>query len=108
MYAIRSYYEKYNKVVSEESEVNLGDVIYSEPPMMGNQFNPDIYQGFRVIVDDLDNVEEVEKKIRKLGYETYSSITALNESKKQTAFLRTTLGVIGVVSFFVAARNNFV
>ncbi len=63
----------------------------------------DIYSEFIVLADKTDNVQELEKQIRELGYETYSSMTYLTEMENQTAFLRMILGAIGLVAFIVAA-----
>lgn len=85
---------------------DIGIINYSyEKSFMDSSATKDIYSAFKILVDDTKNVKEVESQIRKLGYETSSSMSALNEMEKQTAFLRKILGAIGIVSFFVAALS---
>ncbi len=69
----------------------------------GNDDNKDIYDGFRVIVDERDNVLSVESEIKKLGFEANSSMTWIKQQQEQSQMIQTVLGVIGAVSFLVAA-----
>lgn len=62
-----------------------------------------IYSEFRVLCDNMDNVQQLEKEIRELGFETSSSMEYLTYMEEQTAFLRGILGAIGLVAFIVAA-----
>ncbi len=71
----------------------------------GSDSSEDIYQNFIVLVDEMDNVTEVEKAIRELGFETYSSMTWIEQQQENSAFLRGILGAIGGVSFVVAALS---
>lgn len=62
-----------------------------------------IYNNITVLVDDPKYVQEVEKTISEMGYDTSSSMEWLTQMQEQTKFLRSILGAIGVVAFFVAA-----
>ena len=55
------------------------------------------------MVDDQDHVQQVEKAIAEMGYETNSNMQWLTSMQDQTKFLRSILGAIGVVAFIVAA-----
>ena len=61
------------------------------------------YTNLRVIVDDVDNLEKIEKDIRKLGYNTQSEAGSADEIKKQTMQVTLILGGIGSVAFVVSA-----
>ncbi len=61
------------------------------------------YDSAIVLCDSRENVTNLEKEIRALGFETYSSMEYLEQMKEQTAFLRSILGAIGVIAFFIAA-----
>lgn len=61
------------------------------------------YTNLRVIVDDVDNLEEIEKDIRKLGYNTQSEAGSAEDIKKQTMQVTLILGGIGSVAFIVSA-----
>ena len=56
-------------------------------------------------MDETKNVQDVEKQIRALGYNTDSSMSYLTEMQEQSKFLRTILGAIGIIAFFVAALS---
>lgn len=62
-----------------------------------------IYDNINVLVDDTDNVLEVSKAIMDLGVDINSSMDYLTQMQEQTKFLRSILGAIGAVAFFVAA-----
>lgn len=62
-----------------------------------------IYNNLTVVVDNTDKVVDVQKAIDEMGYQTSSSMDYLQEMQKQTQFLRSILGAIGIVAFFVAA-----
>lgn len=105
--------KNYFAVDNADNPDNPGNyyMMYSNPGFYGddNQTNPDgrkdIYQNFSALVDKTDNVSSVEKEIRKLGYQTDSAMTYVNEQKESSAFLRGILGAIGVVAFVVAALS---
>lgn len=62
-----------------------------------------IYNYFNVMVDDTDHVSDVLKEIRDMGFDPSSSMDYLEQMQEQTKFLRSILGAIGAVAFFVAA-----
>ena len=63
----------------------------------------DKYSQFKVKVNDVKKVGDIQTKIKKLGFQAYSLADGLDYMKKATAGLRATLGGIGAVSLFVAA-----
>ena len=62
-----------------------------------------IYDSMTVLVDDTKYVLDVTKAIMDLGLEVNSSMDYLEQMQEQTKFLRSILGAIGAVAFFVAA-----
>lgn len=62
-----------------------------------------IYNQIIVLAEDAKYVQDIEKQIREMGYETYSNMEWLTQMQDQTKFLRSILGAIGIVAFFVAA-----
>lgn len=65
--------------------------------------NIDNYDQLLVKVDDMNAVEEVQKAIRNLGYETSSPMEFINGMKESTRMIRMVLAGIGGVSLLVAA-----
>lgn len=61
------------------------------------------YDNLRVIIDDVENLERIEKDIQKLGYNTQSEAGSAEEIKKQTMQVTLILGGIGSVAFIVSA-----
>ena len=100
-----------NKYLDEYNQSNEGGgmVVYgsSDAVIGGNSgsASEDIYDQIIVLVDETKHVQEVEKQIRALGYNTYSSMSSLTEMQEQSKFLRTVLGAIGIIAFFVAALS---
>lgn len=64
-----------------------------------------IYSQFIVLADDPDHVQGIEKALRNMGFDTSSNMDYLTQMQEQTKFLRSILGAIGVVAFFVAALS---
>ena len=61
------------------------------------------YDNLEVIVDDVANVEETEREIKKLGYQTNSMAQTNEEIKNQTRTIMLILGGIGSIAFIVSA-----
>lgn len=61
------------------------------------------YSSIWVSVDDVDNVAEVQQKIKDMGYGSYSMADSLDEVKKTSQMLQLILGGIGAVSLLVSA-----
>ncbi len=102
------YRDEYNKANGGGS--SGGIITYGVGGIIGGDFgggssSEDIYDQFIVLVDETKNVQDVEKQIRALGYNTYSSMSSLTEMQEQSKFLRTVLGAIGIIAFFVAALS---
>lgn len=62
-----------------------------------------VYDQLTVLVDDSKNVLEVTEKLMEYGVQASSSMDTLKKMQEQTKFLRSILGAIGAVAFFVAA-----
>ncbi|MDO4329779.1 MAG: ABC transporter permease [Lachnospiraceae bacterium] len=62
-----------------------------------------VYDSAQVFVDDMENVTAVQAEITNLGYQAYSNMEWLEQSKKQSQMVQAVLGGIGAVSLFVAA-----
>lgn len=61
------------------------------------------YEAVWVSVDDVDNVESVQKQIKELGYVTNSMADSLDSVKEVSNMLQLILGGIGAVSLLVSA-----
>lgn len=61
------------------------------------------YDQVSVKVNDMKNVQDVQKKIKDMGYEAYSLNDWLEEMKKTAGIMQAVLGGIGAVSLLVAA-----
>lgn len=61
------------------------------------------YDNLQVIVDDVENVEQSENEIRKLGYQTNSMAKTNEEIAGQTQKIMLILGGIGSIAFIVSA-----
>ncbi len=61
------------------------------------------YDGIKVLVDDIHNVETVQNQLREMGLNAMSPIEFINQQKKQIQMVQALLGGIGFVSLFVAA-----
>ncbi|MBC5582239.1 ABC transporter permease [Anaerofilum sp. BX8] len=63
------------------------------------------YDNIYVKVDDVDNVEAVEKAIQDYGYDTYSMSSERDRMREQSQMIQMILGGLGAVSLFVAALS---
>ncbi len=63
----------------------------------------DGYRRLKIKVNDIENVEEVQKKIKQMGFEAWSKIDGVKSVKEASASIRAFLGAIGAVSLLVAA-----
>ena len=61
------------------------------------------YEHVMVKVDEMDNVQKVQQKIKDMGFRTSSLTDELEAMKETTRMLRLVLGAIGAVSMVVAA-----
>ena len=101
---------KYQKEYQKANGGGGGGIMFSSQYISkgvtsGSSSDEDIYDQFIVLVDATKNVQDVEKQIRALGYNTDSSMSYLTEMQEQSKFLRTILGAIGIIAFFVAALS---
>ena len=61
------------------------------------------YNQVTVKVNDMKNVQDVQKVIKDMGHEAYSLNDSLESMKKQAAVIQAVLGGIGAISLLVAA-----
>lgn len=61
------------------------------------------YQQVKVLVKDIDQVENVRKKIEEMGFSAFSLSQFLDQAKKQIAMVQVVLGGMGGISLLVAA-----
>lgn len=61
------------------------------------------YSAIRVIVDDVDNVESVQRSIKELGYQANSDMEWIKATQDQMNMVQAVFGGIGAVSLLVAA-----
>lgn len=61
------------------------------------------YQMAKIKVDDIDNVKEVEQKIKNMGFEVQGLFSILEEMRKGMGVVSGIFGGIGAISFVVAA-----
>lgn len=96
--------ENQNKYYSSEYGEDI--IIYGNVETSGNTSDRvSVYNNLVVLANDSKNVQSIEKELRNMGYETSSSMEYLTQMQEQTKFLRSILGAIGVVAFFVAALS---
>ena len=69
----------------------------------GKPYSELFYSRLNVIVDDIENVEAVQKEIGDLGYQANSNSEWIAESRQQSQSQQAMLGGIGAVSLLVAA-----
>ncbi|HOQ08595.1 MAG TPA: ABC transporter permease [Syntrophomonadaceae bacterium] len=69
----------------------------------GSSFQQSGYEQVKVKVADIELVEEVQKQIRNLGFESHSLLDMLNSIKEYSRTVQAILGGIGAVSLLVAA-----
>lgn len=62
-----------------------------------------IYNSAEVNVDEIKNVEAVQKQIIKSGYQAVSNIEWLKQTERQSGMIQAVLGGIGAVSLFVSS-----
>ena len=96
----------------EENQNKYYSDMWGEEVYIGYGYNEDTnyadgrkskYPNLNVLVDDTDHVLEVQNAINDMKLRTNSSMDTLQQMQEQTKFLRSILGAIGVVAFFVAA-----
>ncbi|MDD3364244.1 MAG: ABC transporter permease [Syntrophomonas sp.] len=61
------------------------------------------YDNIKVKVQDIENVEEVQKQIKGMGYQTFSLTDMLDSMKKTSRTIQAILAGIGAISLLVAA-----
>lgn len=69
----------------------------------GKPYKELYYNSIYVNVDDMENLEAVQKEITALGYQANSNSDWANSTKEQYGYVQLVLGGIGAVSLFVAA-----
>jgi ABC-type antimicrobial peptide transport system permease subunit len=81
-----------------------GTVIPNQPTnKKGKPLSYLVYNSAEVFVDDMDNVQTVQKQLADMGYQVSSQMDWLESSRRQSSMVQAVLGGIGAVSLFVAA-----
>lgn len=69
----------------------------------GKPYKDLYYEHVQIFVDEMENVESVQKEIQNMGYEAYSNAEWMQQTQDQMNMIQLVLGGIGAVSMFVAA-----
>jgi len=69
----------------------------------GKPYSEIFYTQILVNVDEMDNVQDIQKYIQDLGYTAYSNAEWISSAMTSMGYVRAVLGGIGAVSLFVAA-----
>ena len=69
----------------------------------GKPYHYFIYNSCIVSVDDVEHVEEIQKKLTDMGFQASSNADWMKQSEQQSSMIQAVLGGIGAVSLFVAA-----
>ncbi len=100
----------WNTYVDIDTLANVLKKVYKNKPIPGQPTMANgkpykylIYDRGFVKVDEMDNVEEVQKIIGDMGFQSYSNSEYLKSMQQQFAQIQAVLGGIGAVSLFVAA-----
>ncbi len=87
--------EKIKKDIAKKNKSNAQDRRRNK--------NKNKYETIEVKVEDIKKVQEVQQKIKDMGFEAWSLADMLEEMKKVSSGIQAVLGGIGAVSLFVAA-----
>lgn len=97
-------YCKIEPLIAELKRIFKNKAIPGQPTTQsGKPYRELQYDQATVVVDKMNYVAEVQKKITELGFETYSNAEYLKTMQKQYRSTQAVLGGIGAVSLFVAA-----
>ncbi|MCM1272660.1 MAG: ABC transporter permease [Clostridium sp.] len=92
--------DKLKKYLKRNSQNNS---LYIQPTdANGNAYKEWIYTSAVVVVDDIQNVDFVVKKLQDMGYETSNAKEYLESAKKQIKMIQLLLGGIGTIALVVA------
>lgn len=88
-----------------ESPVLTNELFFSnDPNEKPKKYDKTIkYTNLSVVCDKYENVEEVEGKLKDMGYQTQSSTSMIDDINKNMSSVMTALAAIGSVAFVVAA-----
>ncbi|MBF4692795.1 ABC transporter permease [Fusibacter ferrireducens] len=95
-------FEKIKKEFDRKNKNNNNDTNKGNSRRKSQQ-KENKYDEMKVNVDKIDNVQEVQEKVKALGFEAYSLTDALEQQKKSSGLMQAVLGGIGAVSLFIAA-----
>ena len=102
-YTNESFYEKLKEEDKKIRYPQLEEAFDANGKPIEEKSDKIKYDNLRIIVDDVENLERVEKDIKKLGFNTQSEAGSAEEIKKQTMQVTLILGGIGSVAFIVSA-----
>ncbi|WP_265446662.1 ABC transporter permease [Acetivibrio straminisolvens] len=92
------------RLAASQGGSDVGVYYYNSSSGMGRSSSKNqTYETVLVKVTDVNKVEEVQNKIKEMGYSAYSLADARNEMKKTLAVVQAILGAIGAISLLVAS-----
>lgn len=95
-------YAAYMPLTEVQKLIKEKEKAENQKPQPGRQKETG-YNQVNVKVNDMKNVQDVQKAIKDMGHEAYSLNDYLESMKKQAAVIQAVLGGIGAVSLLVAA-----
>lgn len=99
-----SVYANINALKAQLKKVFKNKVIPGQPTSKsGKPYKELYYERVYIRVDEMENVEAVQKEIQNMGYEANSNAEWMQQTQDQMRMIQLVLGGIGAVSMFVAA-----
>ena len=99
-----SVYCNVEALKAQLQKIFKGKVIPGQPTnKAGKPYKEIYYNRAEVKITDMKYVEEVQETIRNMGYNAYSNIEWITQTREQSRSIQAALGGIGAVSLFVAA-----
>ncbi|HHV28830.1 ABC transporter permease [Acetivibrio mesophilus] len=97
--------EREEKRIAASQGGSEGSIVYYNTSYSrgGSSSRNTSYETVLVKVTDVNKVEEVQNKIKEMGFGAYSLADARNEMKKTLAVVQAILGAIGAISLLVAS-----
>ncbi len=104
-------YTTYSQYLLTDIDALKGYLVHSfgkanipgQPKRNGKPLNEWVYNSFVITVDNIDNVEEVQREIQDLGFTAQSNKEALESGQKTIQIIELVMGGIGMIAFLVAA-----
>lgn len=99
-----SVYADIDALTAQLKKIFKNKVIPGQPTTKsGKAYKEIYYERVYIRVDEMENVESVQKEIQDMGYEANSNAEWMQQTQDQMRMIQLVLGGIGAVSMFVAA-----